>query len=69
MLDIYACRSCDHTQYAKEKPDGCKKCGGVLSKIHGVQVVESEGDVNAISRQSGHDSDPEPFLSSRGYSD
>ena len=69
MLDVYACRGCDHTQYAKEQPEQCEKCGGVLTKIHGVQVVESEGDVNELSRQSRHNNLKEPLLSSRGYGD
>ena len=65
MLDVYACRSCDHTQYAKENPEHCEKCGGVLSKIDGVQVVETEGDVDELSRQSRHDTASKPPLSSR----
>ena len=69
MLNVYACRSCDHTQFAKEEPKHCERCGGVLSKIDGVQVVDSEGDVDELSRKSRHDSDPEPFLSARGYGD
>ncbi len=41
MLDIYACRSCDHTQFSKEKPMSCERCGGSVSKIHGVHISES----------------------------
>lgn len=66
MLDIYACRSCDHTQFSKEKPLSCERCGGSVSKIHGVQVVESEGDVDELSRKSGHHRDPKPFQSAGG---
>ncbi len=69
MLDIYACRSCDHIQYAKEKPMSCERCGGSVNKIHGVQVVESEGDVDELSRKSGHHRDQKSFLSARGYGD
>ena len=65
MLDIYACRGCDQTQYSKEKPEHCEKCGGVLSKIHGVQVGETQGDVNELPKQSRHGTASKPPLSSR----
>jgi transcription initiation factor IIE alpha subunit len=41
-LNVYACRSCENTQFAKEKPMSCEQCGGVLSLVHGVRVVQKD---------------------------
>lgn len=73
MADVYACKNCDHTQYSVERADHCEKCGGVLTRIHGVQVTIDEEDTkkyaHELSRKSRNHSDPKPFLSSRGYGD
>jgi len=73
-LNIYACRSCENTQYGKNKPISCEHCGGSLSEIHGVKVIQKNKEdtkkyAHELSRQSGDESDPEPFLSARGYGD
>jgi len=41
-LNVYACRNCEHTQFSKEKPLSCERCGGTLTVVHGVQVSVGE---------------------------
>ena len=51
MLDVYVCKNCDHTQFAKEQPVSCEKCGGILTKIHGVQVAEKKEETKKYSHE------------------
>ena len=75
-LNVYACRSCEHTQFGKTKPISCEQCGGSLSEIHGVKVIQKDSEgggvkkyAHELSRQSRDDHIKESILSSRGYGD
>ena len=58
--DIYACRNCDHTQFSEDRVQECEKCGGVLTKVEGVQITIGKEDVrkyaHELSRESGYHS-------------
>ena len=40
--DLYACRNCDHTQFSTKRVTECELCGGVLTKVEGVQISIGE---------------------------
>ena len=68
-LNVYACRSCEHTQFGKQRPMSCEQCGGSVSKVHGVQVVqhneETKKYAHELSKQSRHNHSKESILSTR----
>jgi len=64
-FQIYVCHN-DHTNYVEvgKTRQECKICGAPMSIIYGVTLrAESEDE---LSRESEHDSNPEPFLSAGG---
>ena len=50
-LNVYACRSCEHNQFAKEKPLSCEQCGGSLTVVHGVQVVQKDEETKKYAHE------------------
>lgn len=60
ICNVYACRNCDEITYSENTPESCKYCGGVLMRIHGVQV-------NVISEESRDDNSEELDLLERTY--
>jgi Zn finger protein HypA/HybF involved in hydrogenase expression len=49
-LNVYACRSCENTQFAKEKPMSCEQCGGSLSIVHGVHIIQKDSEGGGVRK-------------------